>query len=357
MSFSCKCYSFILICFFVIIQFTDVVESAVKAHEFRDPELSTLAKELPGILLHSKSKNTARQYNRAFRKWGEWANRHNVNSLSESSIHLALYLVSIIQSSNSPSCIDEAFYGIRWAYELAGHSNNPCDCPMVKSVREAAHRILGHSVTKKEPVTPEIMNRLMNMFGHESAQLQDVRNLSMCFVAYAGFLRFSELSNIKRSDLSFNTDFVSVHIRSSKTDLYREGDRCIIARTGSRTCPVNLLERYLKFADIPQESDEFIFRPVSFCKSKKCYKLKGVKCLSYTRSREVVLNMFTLIGLDKTKFGLHSLRSGGATAAANFGISDRLFKRHGRWRTDKAKGGYVKDDISKLLSVTQNIGI
>jgi len=28
-------------------------------------------------------------------------------------------------------------------------------------------------------------------------------------------------------------------------------------------------------------------------------------------------------------FGLHSLRSGGATAACNFGVPDRLLKRHG----------------------------
>jgi hypothetical protein len=31
------------------------------------------------------------------------------------------------------------------------------------------------------------------------------------------------------------------------------------------------------------------------------------------------------VGLDKRKVGLHSLRSGGATAAAAAGIYDRLF--------------------------------
>jgi hypothetical protein len=35
------------------------------------------------------------------------------------------------------------------------------------------------------------------------------------------------------------------------------------------------------------------------------------------------------VGLEKRKFGLHSLRSGGATAAAAAGIDDRLFKKHG----------------------------
>ena len=36
-------------------------------------------------------------------------------------------------------------------------------------------------------------------------------------------------------------------------------------------------------------------------------------------------------------FGLHSFRSGGATAAANNGVKYRLFKRHGRWKSEKAR--------------------
>jgi hypothetical protein len=48
---------------------------------------------------------------------------------------------------------------------------------------------------------------------------------------------------------------------------------------------------------------------------------------------------------DIKKFGLHSLRSGGATTCANLGISDRLFKKHGRWSSETAKDGYVKDSL------------
>ena len=35
------------------------------------------------------------------------------------------------------------------------------------------------------------------------------------------------------------------------------------------------------------------------------------------------------IGLDKRQYGLHSLRAGGASAAANTGVPDSLFKHHG----------------------------
>ena len=49
-------------------------------------------------------------------------------------------------------------------------------------------------------------------------------------------------------------------------------------------------------------------------------------------------------------FGLHSLRSGGASAAANNGISDRLMSKQGRWSSEKARNGYIKDSVVKRLT-------
>lgn len=51
------------------------------------------------------------------------------------------------------------------------------------------------------------------------------------------------------------------------------------------------------------------------------------------------------------QFSLHSLRSGGATAASNNNVPDRLLKVHGRWASDKAKDGYIDDSIQKKLLV------
>ena len=62
------------------------------------------------------------------------------------------------------------------------------------------------------------------------------------------------------------------------------------------------------------------------------------------------------IGLNRKLFGTHSFRRGGATHAAGHGISDRLFKKHGRWKSDNAKDGYVSEDMDTRLSVTRNLG-
>ena len=54
-----------------------------------------------------------------------------------------------------------------------------------------------------------------------------------------------------------------------------------------------------------------------------------------------MLEAFKDIVPDTSAIGRHSLRSGGATAAANAGVPNRLFKRHGHWASELAKDGYV----------------
>ena len=56
------------------------------------------------------------------------------------------------------------------------------------------------------------------------------------------------------------------------------------------------------------------------------------------------------------KLGTHTLRASGASAAANAsGVSDRCLKRHGRWKTDIAKDGYIDDSVEKRLSITKKL--
>ena len=81
--------------------------------------------------------------------------------------------------------------------------------------------------------------------------------------------------------------------------------------------PYLLVQRYFVAASFSADSEEFIFRPVVFLRSTGTYKLRGSVPLSYTRAREIVLSAFDSIGLPKQDYGLHSLRAGGASAAAN----------------------------------------
>ena len=270
---------------------------------------------------------------------------------------VSLYLIHLSQTYSSNSKIEEAVCAISWAHNIAGY-DNPCLSTLVKSCKEGAIRETSRPVQKKEPLLPEHLLLLTEKYGKSSNCLSDIRLLTLCLLGFAGFLRFSEIVNIRRSHITFHSDHVSLFIARSKTDKYNQGSHVCIAKTGTQTCPVNMLSRYLQMAGIISTSDEYIFRQITFLKKSNSYKLRDVtKPLSYTRAREIILASLEGIGLDKSKFGIHSLRRGGATAACAAGISDRVFKKHGRWKSDKAKDGYVKESLNEKLSVSLNLGI
>ena len=59
-------------------------------------------------------------------------------------------------------------------------------------------------------------------------------------------------------------------------------------------------------------------------------------------------------------YDLHSLRSGGITAAVRNSmklIPERLLKIHGRWKSDSAKDMYIEESIENKLHVTKCLGV
>ena len=88
------------------------------------------------------------------------------------------------------------------------------------------------------------------------------------------------------------------------------------------------MERYFRMGHLNVGSHDRVFRAVVHTKEGQTLRKSGG--LSYSRLRELLLEISQL-GMDPGQFGMHtcSLRAGGATAAANAGVPDRLFKRHG----------------------------
>ena len=76
--------------------------------------------------------------------------------------------------------------------------------------------------------------------------------------------------------------------------------------------------------------------------------------LKYTRARELLREVMAKVGLDVELYGLHSLRSGGATAAAAEGVPQRLIKRHGGWRSD-AVNAYLEETVENVLAASKAV--
>ena len=55
-----------------------------------------------------------------------------------------------------------------------------------------------------------------------------------------GFLRFSELSNLKRGDFILHNIHMSIFIEKSKTDTYRKRHWLHLPKLNSNLCPLDL---------------------------------------------------------------------------------------------------------------------
>lgn len=317
--------------------------------------MERLADVIPQLIAGSISSNTLKSYNQGFRAWSRWSSRfQGVNSLPVNRLHLAAFIASVVQQGGKFGKVELAFYGLNWIHNVLDLPN-PCDSWLVRCVKNSAKRLLKAPVIKKCPIRPKHLRKLVRKFG-SSSNILDQRICAIALLSYAGFLRYDEVSRIRRSNITFEPTYLKLFLESSKTDQEGMGEHVFIARTRRSTCPYAILKRYIKMAGMARSDTNFLFRPV--VKTKSGHRFKNVeKPISYTTAKDQVMGAIRTIGLDRAMFGMHSFRRGGATEAARRGISDRLFKKHGRWKSDNAKDGYVSEDLETRLSVTKNLGV
>ena len=91
--------------------------------------------------------------------------------------------------------------------------------------------------------------------------MSDLRLATACLLGLAGFLRFDELINLRPCDFTINAEMMSIKIVWSKTDQLRLGNTVIVARTGTPTCPVAMLQSYLLRTGTTTKDKNFYFGP------------------------------------------------------------------------------------------------
>ena len=209
----------------------------------------------------------------------------------------------------------------------------------ITKVLEGIKRLSGYTENAKSPLSSSHLKRAFQYLGGVEMNLANSRLMMILVLSFMGFLRFGELSNLKRNDFNLHNIHMSIFTEKSKSDIYRKGHWLNLAKLSSNLRLLNLTKRYFVLARIDKQCDKYIFRGIEHTKNGQ--RLRKIdKPLSYTTARGHVLDLLANIGSDPKKFGLRSLRSGGASAA-NLGVNDRLFKKHNRWNSDKAKDSYV----------------
>ena len=107
----------------------------------------------------------------------------------------------------------------------------------------------------------------------KSLTLSDVRLVAACMLAFSVFLRYDQLARLRCSNVAFHDTHMEVHITSSKTDQYLQGNKVIAACTGSHTCPMAMLERYYAMGSITKDAKLQLFRRITSTRGWRAFAL------------------------------------------------------------------------------------
>lgn len=253
-------------------------------------------------------------------------------SLPAEPVFVALYFVKLLQSANTFSVIKTASAAISAFHDIAGRSS-PCVDRLASRVREAVHRILAAPAKKKKPLSIGNVVSIVDRFAPTVCALDDLYLATAVSFGFFGFFRFSDLACIRLEWVRVFSTHLEVFLEKRKNDQFREGHWIVLcAKPGASVCPVALFKRYVARASL--SGNAFIF--------PKAYQP------FYSQFKAAL----EAIGLDATKYGTQSMRSGGATLAAELGVPDRIWREHGGWKSEKAANGYIQTSVSTKLSLT-----
>jgi len=300
----------------------DSVKDKFKGVRSEFSEIVSLAGE---ALYKSREKNTCKQYTCYFEKWVSWCSQYDeICARPAQEKYILIYLLSLLQRGKSFPVIKSSLFAIKYFHSLSGLSD-PFSSKLSNLIYEGIKRICSHQPKKKLPIKTKHLNTMFVTLGGLEMDLKNLRIMVISVLSFMGFMRFSEVIQLRRSDILIFSTHIQLFIEKSKTDVYREGHWLHLATLKSDLCPAKLLKRLFILGNIKNNCQKFIFRGLI---QSKTLKLRDIdKHISYTTVRDNILKILSSIGLKQKLYGLHSLRSGGATVAANLGVPDRLFKK------------------------------
>ena len=141
--------------------------------------------------------------------------------------------------------------------------------------------------------------------------------------------RFDSSKQLTRADVSFYTAadgslYMVLMMRPAKKGPGQTKTvPLLIAAGGTLIDPVRMMQRMMALDPVPE----------SEAASTPLFRRLG-RCITVRETRGMVQRLMACLGLDPRRFGAHSLRIGGATAALAAGMSAAAIRAAGRWSSD-----------------------
>ena len=265
-------------------------------------------------LKNSKASNTLRAYQSDFKDFSLFCTKNGFASLPTQPKIIALYITNLSKTSKF-STLKRRIASISVIHKLKGHYLDTKH-PIIMENLHGIKRTLGSRQKAKKPILINDLKLIIKAIDEEEIKAKSLiegkvkgiwklRDKALILVGFAGGFRRSELVNIDYEDIEFVNEGVKILIRRSKTDQSGEGIiKAIPYFDNKEFCPVKALKEFIEF---------------KFAKTNK-----GKIFEISDKSVALIIKKYAQkAGLDPSKYAGHSLRSGFATTAAEFGAEER----------------------------------
>jgi site-specific recombinase XerD len=269
-------------------------------------------------LKNSKARNTLRAYQSDFRDFSAFCAKNGFSSMPTQPKIVALYITHLSKSSKF-STLKRRIASISVLHKLKGHYLDTKH-PIIMENLHGIKRTLGSRQKAKKPILINDLKLIIKAIDEDK-----IRDKALILIGFSGGFRRSELVNIHYDDVEFVSEGVKILIKRSKTDQTGEGSvKAIPYFDNQEFCPVVALKNYLtkKFSDT-NEGKIFNISDKSVALIIKRYAKKA--------------------GLDSSKYAGHSLRSGFATTAAEFGAEERNIMAMTGHKTTQMVRRYIQE--------------
>jgi len=283
-----------------------VFESGTTALAIPDQRLVDRAREYTAA---ARAHSTRRIYRTFWLQFEAWATDRGRSYLPADAETVALYLAHLAESYKTAT-IRLKMSAIAAAHKAAGLPS-PLVSPIVARVWAGIRREKGCAPHQKAAMMTDALRVMLAQLPNGK---RGVRDRALVLLGFAGGFRRSEIVGLNFEDVAFTSDGAIVTIRRSKTDQEGEG-RTVGIPFGSnpRTCPVRALR------ELADQLGSIAGEPL-FPEITRHGKVTGRRASGQAVAR-CVQRLARAAGLDPTRYGGHSLRSGLATQSAANGAS------------------------------------
>ena len=286
-------------------------------------DVKSLEIETLNNLKNSKANNTLKAYQSDFRDFTAFCVKNGFSSMPTQPKILALYITHLSKSYKF-STLKRRIASISVIHKLKGHYLD-VKHPIIMENLHGIKRTLGSRQKAKKPILINDLKLIINVIDEEKT-----RDKALILIGFAGGFRRSELVNIDYEDIEFVPEGVKILIKRSKTDQSGEGTiKAIPYFDNQEFCPVLALKKYI--------NEKF--------KDKNNLKIFGIS----DKSVALIIKKYAeKAGLDASRYAGHSLRSGFATTAAEFGAEERNIMAMTGHKTTQMVRRYIQEaNLSK----------